>query len=80
MGYKLGPWHGADMPPVREGVYETDEDILGRCFSYWNGERFMYRCWELINGSINKTINAAYNNSENETSLPAITSWRGTLK
>lgn len=82
MGYKLGPWHGADMPPVREGVYETDETkIKGvRCFAYWNGERFMYRVWKYKRDTLNFSIQEAWRTRFSFTVLPERATWRGILK
>lgn len=75
----LTGWFDPDTPPAREGVYETDEyDEDGRCFAYFDGERFKYRCWEKISsGGVKAAIQRAYEFADFDTGLPALTRWRG---
>lgn len=75
----LTDWFDPDTPPEREGVYETDEsDKDGRCFAYWDGEKFGYRCWEhIVKGGAEAAIQRAHEQSDVSTGFPGLTRWRG---
>jgi hypothetical protein len=39
---KLTPWFDGAIKPVREGVYETEEDDRSRWFNYFDGRSWYY--------------------------------------
>ena len=69
---KLTAWFPENICPVKEGVYEVDDDFLfpsDTWYAYWNGERFGYRTCQ--------GIDEAYRTKNFPTELPNLARWRG---
>jgi hypothetical protein len=69
---KLTGWFPANAKPKRIGVYEV-RSCIGpyTMYAYWNGRRFSYRCYTVIN---------AYKTRGERTWAPKTAEWRGIAK